>query len=204
MYVTDVLVLLPIHDEPLKTKLSGPYTIDKKVSDVDYIVCTPDRRKTMRMCHVNMLKGYHVRDNTKPVLNQNIFTSDTCGDDFVMNCYGCDIRLENADILSNLESEVSHLQPSQQCMYPDSNHVFDGGGCNVDNPCVECTIDIVKPIQCTICDAEFQVRLKQCNIVPANPFHCTVCGVEFQLNQLYKLNVLNVKKNLYLTISSQA
>ena len=141
----------------------------------------------MTMCHVNM-KGYHVRDDTKPVLNQNTITSDTCGynenpgDDFVMNCGGCDIRLENADILSNLESKVSHLETSQQYMYPDSNHMFDGGGCYVDNLCVECTIDIVKPIQCTICDAEFQVRLKQCNIVPAKPNHCTVCGVKFQLN----------------------
>ncbi len=72
------------------------------------------------MCHVNMLKGYHVRDDTKPVLNQNTVTSETCddnenpGDDFVMNCDGCDIRLENADIPSNLESKVSHLEPSQQ------------------------------------------------------------------------------------------
>ncbi len=58
------------------------------------------------------------------------------GDDFVMNCNGCAIRLENADILSNLESKVSHLKPSQQCMYPENNHVFDGGGCYVENPCV--------------------------------------------------------------------
>ena len=116
---TKVLVLLPIPVEPLRAKFSGPYAIDKKVGDVDYIVCTPDRRKTMRMCHVNILKGY-VTDDTKPVLNQNTVTSDTCddnenpGDDFVMNCDGCDIRLENADILSNLESKVSHLEPSQQ------------------------------------------------------------------------------------------
>ncbi len=97
-----------------------------------------------------------------------------------MNCHECDIRLENADILSNLESKVSHLEPSQQCMYPNSNHVFDGGGCNVNNQFVECSIGIVEPVECTICDAESQVRLTQCNFVPAKPNHCTVCGVEFQ------------------------
>ena len=64
-------------------------------------------------------------------------------------------------MLSNLESKVSQRETSQQCMYPDSNYVFDGGGCNVDNPCFECSIDIVKPIECTICDAEVQVRLNQ-------------------------------------------
>ncbi len=130
------------------------------------------------MCHVNMLKRYHVRDDTKPVLNQNTITSDTSddnenpGDDFVMNCDGYDIRLENADILSNLESKVSHFETSQQCMNPGSNHVFGGGGCNVGNPCVECNIGIVKPIQCTICDAEFQVRLKQCETYPLYRMWC--------------------------------
>ncbi len=127
---------------------------------------------TLVHCHLLSLS---CDDNEKP------------GDDFVLNCDGCEIRLENADILSNLESKVSHLEPSQQCMNPepDSNHVFNGGGCYVDNLCAECTVDIVKPIRCsgcTICDAEFQVRLKQCNIVPAKPYHCNLCGVEFQLN----------------------
>ncbi len=42
-----VLVLLPIPGVLLVAKFCGPYTIDKKVSDVDYIVCTPDRRKTI-------------------------------------------------------------------------------------------------------------------------------------------------------------
>ncbi len=36
------------------------------------------------------------------------------GDDFVMDNDGCDMRMENADTLSNLESKVSHLEPSQQ------------------------------------------------------------------------------------------
>ncbi len=84
------------------------------------------------MCHVNMLKGYHVRDDTKPVFNHN----------FIINCDGCDIRLENADIPSNLGSKVLHLEPGQQFVYLASNHVFIGGGCNVDNPCLEGTIDI--------------------------------------------------------------
>ena len=136
------------------------------------------------MCHVNMLKRYHVRDGTKPLLNQNTVTSDTCnenenpGDDFVMNCDGCDIRLENA--ISNLRCHTLS-QVSSVCILIVTM-LFDGGGCNVGNPCIECTIDILKPIECTICDAVFQVKLKQCNIVPAKPIHCTVCGVKFPPN----------------------
>ncbi len=46
-------------------------------------------------------------------------------------------------------------------MYPDSNHVFDGGGCNDDFPCVEYSTDIAKPIECTICGAQFHGKLGQ-------------------------------------------
>ncbi len=51
------------------------------------------------MCHVNMLKFYHVRDDgTKPVLSQNTVASDTCGEsenpgeNIVIDSGGCDIR----------------------------------------------------------------------------------------------------------------
>ncbi len=70
------------------------------------------------MCHVNMLINYHVRVDTNTLLNQNNVTSVTCddnespGDDFAMNCDGCDIRLEKADIVSNLESKVFRLDLS--------------------------------------------------------------------------------------------
>jgi len=33
----------------------------KKVTEVDYILSTLGRRKTERLCHVNMLKEYHIK-----------------------------------------------------------------------------------------------------------------------------------------------
>jgi len=54
-----VLVLLPIVGNPFH----GPYTIERCVNVVNYVVSTPDRRKQRQLCHVNMLKGYHIRDN---------------------------------------------------------------------------------------------------------------------------------------------
>lgn len=53
-----VLVLLPIPGASLQARYSGPYAIQKKVGDRDYLVTTPDRRRGSRLCHVNMLKGY--------------------------------------------------------------------------------------------------------------------------------------------------
>ena len=34
----------------------------KKVSDLDYVIDTPDRHKARRLCHVNMLEKYHGKE----------------------------------------------------------------------------------------------------------------------------------------------
>ncbi len=52
--------------------------------------------------------------------SKNAVTSDTSDerespcDDFLIDSGGCNIRLGNVNILSNLESNVSHLEPSKQ------------------------------------------------------------------------------------------
>ena len=38
-----VLVLLPINGNSLQARYSGPYTIEQRVNDVDYVVNTSDR-----------------------------------------------------------------------------------------------------------------------------------------------------------------
>ena len=53
-----VLVFLPIPGHPLQARYFGPYEIESKISDVNYVVKTPGRRKEKRVCHVNMLKEY--------------------------------------------------------------------------------------------------------------------------------------------------
>ena len=56
-----VLLLLPIPNDALKAKYHGPYTVHKKVSSLNYIINTPDRRKKRQPCHVNLMKKYHDR-----------------------------------------------------------------------------------------------------------------------------------------------
>ena len=63
----EVLLLLPIPGSPLQAKFTGPYTVVKRLNSVDYLISTPDRRKTKRVCHVNMIKPYHERGVLKPV-----------------------------------------------------------------------------------------------------------------------------------------
>ena len=57
-----VLVLLPVHGKGLQAKYYGPYEVMEKIGNVDYLVATHDRRKTRRICHVNLLKPYLERD----------------------------------------------------------------------------------------------------------------------------------------------
>ena len=64
-----VLALLSIPGRPLQARYFGLYTVDKKASDLNYIITAPDRRKQKQLCHINMLKEYVDRDssNVTPV-----------------------------------------------------------------------------------------------------------------------------------------
>jgi hypothetical protein len=58
-----VLILIPIPGNPLSAKLHGPYKVLSRLGPVDYMIETPDRRKTKRVCHVNLLRPYHSRES---------------------------------------------------------------------------------------------------------------------------------------------
>ena len=49
-----VLALFPIPDRPPQARYFGPYTVEKKASDLNNIITTPDRRKQKQLCHINM------------------------------------------------------------------------------------------------------------------------------------------------------
>jgi len=56
--------LLPISGKPLLAKFRGPYIVKEQLGPIDYVISAPDRRKTKRVCHVNLLKKYVDRDPT--------------------------------------------------------------------------------------------------------------------------------------------
>ena len=58
-----VLALLPISGRPLLARYYDLYTIDKALSDVNYIVNTNGRRKQIQLCHINMLKKFIDRES---------------------------------------------------------------------------------------------------------------------------------------------
>ncbi|TWW62352.1 hypothetical protein D4764_04G0009990 [Takifugu flavidus] len=42
-----------------RVKFAGPYAVVRQISDQNYIIATPDRRKKSQLCHVNLLKPYY-------------------------------------------------------------------------------------------------------------------------------------------------
>ena len=121
-----VLVLFPVVGNPLQAKYSGPYKVVKKISDTNYLVKTPDRRKETQVCHINMLKAYH--EKPKPEL---VTLNNRLGLESPMHSKDCvgqvaekeedtesevrlgndqqPIKLPNSQILNDLDTKLSHL-----------------------------------------------------------------------------------------------
>ena len=125
-----VLVLFPVVGNPLQAKYSGPYKVVKKISDTNYLVKTPDRRKETQVCHINMLKAYHEKPKPELVtLNNRLgLKSLTHSKDCVGQVAEKEedtesevrlendqqpIKLQNSQILNDLGTKLSHL-PSVQ------------------------------------------------------------------------------------------
>ena len=62
-----ILALLPVPGNPLKARHYGPYIVDQKVSELNYVALTRGRLKQKQMCHINTLKEYVKRDACKQV-----------------------------------------------------------------------------------------------------------------------------------------
>lgn len=44
---------------PFEAKFDGPYVVQRKVSEENYVIGTPGRRKATKLCHVNLLKPFY-------------------------------------------------------------------------------------------------------------------------------------------------
>ena len=115
-----VLALLPIPGRPLQARYYGPYTVDKTLSDVNYIVNTPGRRMRKQLCDINMLKKYIGRDSSV-ISSVNLVNfvphEQNQMDSEDMNFVKSDpssSKLQNSDILKDLDQKLSHLDSAKR------------------------------------------------------------------------------------------
>ena len=112
--VDNVLVYFPVPGSPLKHKFSGPYKITKVINKLNYVISTPDGKKSTQLVHVNLIKHYHGKI-TSVLLNKEYVQA--CTEDagyhqgnetlFDMNTSWKDCS--NSEIVSSLDKYFEHL-----------------------------------------------------------------------------------------------
>ena len=124
-----VLALLPLVHSPFQARFCGPYTVLHQVTDQNYILSTPNRRKATQLCHVNLLKSYYGRES-KPVSAVAAVGSPFSGreDDGVMAPDDGLLRgrLSNSETLKNLPSLLEHLTEEQRAQLSAVIQKFPG------------------------------------------------------------------------------
>ncbi|XP_076062488.1 uncharacterized protein LOC143037816 [Oratosquilla oratoria] len=149
-----VLAYIPISGSPLGAKYHGPYKISKKLSDSNYIISTPDRRKATQHIHVNLIKPYKTTspllDYEKQVLAVNTVPnvmSRTPNNAMYINF---DKILPNIDshptdnshILGNLVPYLSHLTNEHDNNVTEIIHKYDSLFKDVSGICNIATHDV--------------------------------------------------------------
>jgi hypothetical protein len=111
-----VLALLPVPGNTLQARYFGPYLIEKKENDLNYVIVTPDRRKTKQLCHVNMLKSYYERKSGVQVVNAiEIGNNTDIADTTELFNLSESTKLHNSDVLRNIDhTKLSHLNEAQR------------------------------------------------------------------------------------------
>lgn len=105
----EVLILLPEPGSALHARFTGPYSVKEKLSETDYVVRTPDRRRKTRVCHINMLKRFMRDSQSEPPCNPVTVSLPVAVASQVIEQDGK--RLQNSAVLKDLASFLSHLEP---------------------------------------------------------------------------------------------
>jgi len=117
-----VLVLWPGIGGTMQARYQGPYVVERKLSDTNYVIQTPDRRKPRQLCHINMLRLYKDRGVEGQVPDDNYVNitvpeglEEKVDDiDVTDEEIGIHVKLQNSQILNNLDSKLGHLTAEQQ------------------------------------------------------------------------------------------
>ena len=108
-----VLAYFPVAGSPLSAKFHGPYVIERKINKVNYIITTPDRRKSNQSIHINLLKPYQTRntEENSPINPCNVVLKELDTEERVETPPS---GRPNSIILSDLGSYLYHLDNNRR------------------------------------------------------------------------------------------
>lgn len=118
--------MLPIPGSALSAKFSGPYDIAECLSDIDYVIGTPEHKRKTRVCHINMLKPYHSREcqDGQKCINRTQSSESPRGCALVVSEPANELnvsvpppqstRLSNSEMLNKLPELLSHPSSEQK------------------------------------------------------------------------------------------
>lgn len=109
-------MLLPNPLNSLQAKYTGPCIVEKKVSDVNYVINTPGRRKATKLVHINLLKPYHLRTSESDLTNEPRVLPHLSVTENEQNSIlypKVVFPLENESIFDNLAEFLNYLPPVQ-------------------------------------------------------------------------------------------
>ena len=110
-----VLLLLPTYHFPFEARLCGPYTILEQDGPVNYVVSTPDRRKSKQKVHVNLMRKYSPRSvNPITAVCDGVIHPSEDPEVPLDYFHGNEGSLTNSEVLSNPLLATSHLTSPQQ------------------------------------------------------------------------------------------
>ena len=123
-----VLAIFPVTGKPLQARFHDPYQIHKKISEVNYVVLTPDRRKEKQLCHINMLKPYIEHEDCNESVHPISAVSVHEQSDDELQDIGTSVKLNNSQVLKDINVKVSHLSKTEQQdmkeILSEYNHLF--------------------------------------------------------------------------------
>ncbi|XP_063596500.1 uncharacterized protein LOC134773250 [Penaeus indicus] len=116
----EVLLFNPTRKYPLSVEFEGPYKVIDRVSDVNYVISTPGKRRDKKLVHINRLKKYINRnqEKVKTVMSTCKEAESSSNHDYKQ--YDSDfehktveVELKNSDVLNNLCAKLTHLSLDQ-------------------------------------------------------------------------------------------
>ncbi len=121
-----VLVLQPLIESPFQAKYFGPCSVVRRVSEQNYLIEMPNKRKAVEICHVNLLKPYFAHDVPTEVTDTPVLVTGPAVEEEMSSDVVLQPRLKNSESLAKLDSLLGQVEGNRQGQLVDLIKSYPG------------------------------------------------------------------------------